>query len=134
MAQQTITLANYSDLEGVVYATDTDEPTGEVEFTSYDTNLDPTTTESVGLLASSDTWGSRFQKISQMFKNIRYLLKMLGTTDISSIGNGTVTGALSTLNSNQTEIGYASSGYYFIQTHGKKMWLYSTAVVRIDDL
>lgn len=97
MAEQQITLANYSDLEGMMYATDTDQPTGEVEFTSYDTTLDPTTTESVALLTSSDTWGSRFQKISQMFKNIRYLLKMLGTTSISSIGNGTATGAISAL-------------------------------------
>ena len=99
MAQQQITLANYDDLEGMMYATDTDQPTGEVEFSSYDSTLDPTSTESVALLTSSDTWGSRFQKISQMFKNIRYLLKMLGTTGISSIGNGTVTGAISTLNS-----------------------------------
>ena len=35
-----------------------------------------------------------------MFKNIRWLYKMLGTTDISGIGNGTVTGGLSELNSN----------------------------------
>ena len=32
-----------------------------------------------------------------MFKNIRYILGKLGTTDISSIGNGTVTGAISNL-------------------------------------
>ena len=35
-----------------------------------------------------------------MFKNVRYLYKMLGTTDISGIGDGTATGGLSTLNSN----------------------------------
>lgn len=34
-----------------------------------------------------------------MFKNVRYLYKMLGTTDISKIGNGTCTGAISSLNS-----------------------------------
>ena len=37
-----------------------------------------------------------------MFKNVRYLYKMLGTTDISSIGNGIITGTISTLNSNLT--------------------------------
>ena len=41
-------------------------------------------------------------KISQMFKNIRYLLSKLGSTDISSIGDGSVTGALSSLNNNLT--------------------------------
>lgn len=40
-----------------------------------------------------------FAKVSQMFKNVRYLYKMLGTTDISKIGNGTCTGAISSLNS-----------------------------------
>ena len=33
-----------------------------------------------------------------MFRNVRYLYKMLGTTDISQVGNGTVTGALNELN------------------------------------
>ena len=35
-----------------------------------------------------------------MAKNVRYLYKMLGTTDISELGDGTVTGALSQINSN----------------------------------
>ena len=34
-----------------------------------------------------------------MFKNVRYLWKMLGSTDISGIGDGTATGALSAINS-----------------------------------
>ena len=33
-----------------------------------------------------------------MFKNVRYLFGMLGTTDISSIGDGTVTDAISRIN------------------------------------
>lgn len=52
----------------------------------------------VNPLTSGETNKSIFAKLSQMFKNIRYLYKMLGTTDISSIGNGTVTGGLSSLN------------------------------------
>ena len=39
-----------------------------------------------------------FRKISRMFKNIRLIAKLIGTTDISSIGNGTISGALNTLN------------------------------------
>lgn len=53
---------------------------------------------SVDALTSGESNKNIFAKISQMFKNIRFLYKMLGTTDISSIGNGTVTGGLSSLN------------------------------------
>lgn len=53
----------------------------------------------VPALTSGETHKSIFAKMSQMFKNLRYLYKLLGTTDISSIGNGTVTGGLSSLNS-----------------------------------
>lgn len=52
----------------------------------------------VNPLTSGETNKSIFAKLSQMFKNLRYLYKLLGTTDISSIGNGTVTGGLSSLN------------------------------------
>ena len=35
-----------------------------------------------------------------MFKNIRYLYKLLGNADISNIDNGTVTSGLSAINNN----------------------------------
>lgn len=54
---------------------------------------------SVSKLSSGEKHYSIFAKMSQMFKNVRYLYKMFGTTDISAIGNGTCTGAISTLNS-----------------------------------
>lgn len=54
---------------------------------------------SVPKLSSGEKHSSIFAKVSQMFKNVRYLYKMLGTTDISKIGNGTCTGAISSLNS-----------------------------------
>lgn len=79
-----------------------DALTNGVEFTSADTELSPTASESVGLLNSSDIWSARLYKISKMFKNIRYLLRMLGSTNISSIGDGTITGAVSSLNGNLT--------------------------------
>ncbi len=56
--------------------------------------------EAVAQLASAETHASLFGKMSKMFKNIRTIAKLLGTTDISAIGNGTVSGALSTLNGN----------------------------------
>lgn len=52
----------------------------------------------VDILESGETHKSIFHKLSTMVKNIRYLYKLLGTTDISSIDNGTVTGGLSYLN------------------------------------
>ena len=55
---------------------------------------------SVPALTSGMTHATFLQRVSQMFKNVRYIRRMLGTTDISSIGGGTVTGALSSLNSN----------------------------------
>lgn len=72
-------------------------------FTSSDVaDGSATAWTSVTPLASGEVHSSIFAKISQMFKNIRYLYKMLGTTNISSIGGGTVTGAISTLNSKFT--------------------------------
>lgn len=54
---------------------------------------------SVSKLSSGEKHSSILKKVSQMFKNVRYLYKMLGTTDISKIGNGTCTGAISSLSS-----------------------------------
>lgn len=44
-----------------------------------------------------------FGNVSIMAKNIRWLYKMLGTTNIASIGGGTLTGAISKLN---TDLSY----------------------------
>ena len=70
-----------------------------VSFTNNDTT-NPTSWSDVSALTSGEKHTSIFTKISTMFKNIRYLYKLIGTTDISAIGNGTVTGGLSALNSN----------------------------------
>ena len=71
-------------------------------YTTFDSADDknPTTWSDVELLISKEEQRSLFSKISTMFKNIRYLYKILGTTDISNIGDGTATSAISTLNSN----------------------------------
>ena len=54
----------------------------------------------VAALASGETTSSILSKVSNMFKNIRYLYKQLGTTDISGIGTS-VTAAISALNTNK---------------------------------
>ncbi|MCI8326955.1 MAG: hypothetical protein HFI37_04175, partial [Lachnospiraceae bacterium] len=74
-----------------------------VTFTSND-QVSPSEWTDVPVLASDEKHSSIFNKISTMFKNVRYLYKMIGTTDISSIGNGTITEAVSALNTNLTKI------------------------------
>ena len=49
------------------------------------------------------------RSISTMIKNVRYLFAKLGTTDISAIGDGTVTGAIDTIDDKLSVVGgYAS--------------------------
>ena len=81
-------------------ATGGDTANNIVSFTSSDVADGLTSAwTTVSKLSSGEKHSSIFAKVSQMFKNVRYLYKMLGTTDISKIGNGTCTGAISSLNS-----------------------------------
>lgn len=80
-------------------AEDGDTSDTTVAFASSDTpDADASAWKSVATLTSGEKHSSLFAKISQMFKNVRYLYKMLGSTDISSISGGTVTGAISSHN------------------------------------
>ena len=86
-------------------ATNGDSKANKVTFTSNDVaDGEATSWTIVSKLTSGITHAAFFQRVSQMFKNVRYLYKMLGTTDISGIGDGTCSGAISTLNSNLTHI------------------------------
>ena len=86
------------DVGAVSTGGDTAENTAT--FTSSDVaNGSASAWTTVSKLSSGEKRSSIFAKVSQMFKNVRYLYKMLGTTDISKIGNGTCTGAISSLNS-----------------------------------
>ena len=70
-----------------------------MNFTSSDVEDGSATAwTSVPALKSGEKHNVILGKVSQMFKNVRYLFKMLGTTDISGIGDGTATGAISALN------------------------------------
>lgn len=80
-------------------ATGGDTANNTVAFTSGD-NTSPTAWTDVALLKSGEKHSSIMAKISNMFKNIRWLYKVLGTADISAIGDGTVRGAIATQNSN----------------------------------
>lgn len=71
-------------------------------FVSDDSSTGSSTAPAV--ITSGETHKSLFNKISTAVKNVRWLLSKMGTTDISSLGDGTVTGALSTLNSNMNHL------------------------------
>ena len=101
-----------------------------MNFTSSDVaDGSATAWTSVPALASGEKHSAILGKVSQMFKNVRYLFKMLGTTDISGIGDGTATGAISALsadlvkqkdnvNSNTSTISTLNSNlaqYFFIE-------------------
>ena len=102
-------------------AEDGDSAENTATFTSGDA-ASATAWTDVSVLQSGEKHKSVFNKISTMFKNIRYLYKMLGTSDISTIGNGTVTGAVTTINdglsnyetlANVKSKGSATQGIYF---------------------
>lgn len=87
-------------IEGV--AADSKDDT--VTFTSSDVaDGSATSWTTVTKVSSGEKHSSLFAKMSQMFKNVRYLYKLLGTTDVSSFFGGSgqdITGALATLNTN----------------------------------
>lgn len=91
-----------------------------VTFTSGDSSTGNSTPPAV--ITSGETHKSLFNKLSTAVKNVRWLLSKMGTTDISSIGNGTVTGALSTLNSRIVVQTFVSKGlgynFVFISNNG----------------
>ena len=78
-----------------------DTQNNTVTFTSAD-ETNPTAWKDVAALASKEKHSSLLNKISTMFSNVRYLYKILGTTDISALG--TVTQALANLDGNVGDI------------------------------
>ena len=91
----TVTFQSDDDVE--VFGT-TDVGTGEILDKKY-TPIDKTWHE-MEPIGNKENLGTVFGKISTLFHNVRYLYKMLGNTDISSIGDGTVTDSIHTLNEN----------------------------------
>ena len=92
-------------------ATGGDTAENTATFTSSDVaDGSASTWTNVSKLSSGEKHSSILKKVSQMFKNVRYLYKMLGTTDISKIGNGTCTGAISSLNSSLKNMCFTAIG------------------------
>lgn len=93
---------------------DADLTDNTVAFTSGDA-ASPTAWTAVSVLTSGLTIKVLFNRISTMIKNVRWLYSKLGTVDISSIGGGTVTGAISSLNSKSTYTCVNTSNNYVPQ-------------------
>ena len=66
-------------------------------FTSGD-STNPTGWADIATVTSGEKRSSLWRKFSLAVKNLRYLWKLMGTTDISDIGDGTICGAISELN------------------------------------
>lgn len=98
---------NVNDLNVAVegkLSTDGNASQVTVDFTSGDLADSDVTKDtgytSVATVGSGETATSLLTKISNVIKNVRWIYKFLGTSDISSVGNGTVTNAVTTLKSN----------------------------------
>lgn len=79
-----------------------------VTFTSYD-DTNPTAVTDVPEFTSGKI-KQLMSKISASIKNMRYLINLFGNIDISALGDGTVTGAISAINeSKQNTVAGAAS-------------------------
>ena len=70
---------------------------GEMAEGLYSDSLIPKITD-------NESFTSAMPKLTRIVNNVRYLVHALGTSDITQIGDGTITGAISTLNSNCNEL------------------------------
>ena len=77
--------------------TDGDLKDTTVSFTSGD-DLNPTGWTAIGKIFSGAKLKDMLNGFSTGIKNLRFLYKLIGTTDISKIGDGTLTGIVSALN------------------------------------
>lgn len=96
-----------------------------VTYTSNDSTTAPDATPPA-VMATGEKLSALLGKLSTFGKNVRWLLSKMGSTDISAIGDGTVTGAISTLNSNVTKRVVMRTGQTismgWIQDESNKIW------------
>jgi len=94
----------------------TDQKLANIDLTDYlkktgdASNTTVTFTEPTELAqpTTGEKLGGIIGKVSLAIKNIKTLISFIGNTDISSIGNGTVTGAISDVNGNLNGLKFAS--------------------------
>lgn len=94
------TKANQTEMEsflGTKLDKTGDSKDNTITFGSSDTTT-PSSWTDVDVIKSGETHKSLVQKIVTMIKNVRFLRKLCGSNDISSLGDGTITGAIASLN------------------------------------
>ncbi len=94
------------------------------KFNSGDID-NPTEWANVPVLESDEEHDSMWRKVSLFFKNVRYLWKLMGNTSLSGIGDGTVTGAISSLNTglNWKYVGYVTGTDRLSLPFHKEVWV-----------
>lgn len=97
-----ITAAERAKWDGKMEATG-DSANNTVTFSSGDAAEAISWTD-IERVASGEKHSSLFRKVSLAIKNLRYLWKVLGTTSLKGIGDGTVTGAINELNTGLSNI------------------------------
>lgn len=103
-------LVNYYD------KTTTDQKLANIDLTDYLKKTGDASNTTVAFTEPADlaqpTTGEKLSgiigKVSLAIKNIKTLISLIGNTDISSIGNGTVTGAISDVNGKLSGLKFAS--------------------------
>lgn len=117
-------LVNYYD------KTTTDKKLANINLTDYlkktgdSSNTTVTFNEPTELAqpTTGEKLGGIIGKVSLAIKNVKTLISLIGNTDISSIGNGTVTGAISDVNGKLMTPDYKSAvniqSNYLCQTNG----------------
>ena len=91
-----VTAAERTKWDGKMETTG-DSKDNKVVFSSGDA-ASPSGWEDIEVMTSGEKHSSLFRKMSLAVKNLRYLWRLLGTTSLAGIGDGTVTGAISSLN------------------------------------
>ena len=95
----------------------------EFESADHETEVDA---ELPAVLEKKETLGSLFGKVSQAVKNIRWIIKTIGEADISTIGDGTIKGAVNSLNLKMD--GNATYSMDEVNTH--KKWINGRDIYR----
>ncbi len=85
---------------------------GESQLEGYSTANGGRKWHTMPPLSIKDKFSEAIKKVTTLFHNVRYLYEVLGSSDISNLADGTVTGALSKLNTDLGGIKFIEFGLY----------------------
>ena len=91
-----------------------------VAFTSEDTDESPTLWKDIGRIVSGKL-KEILNRVSIMSNNLKYLRKLCGTTDVSKIADGTLTGIVNSLNTDIQTLGDRYTAFNIGANSGRKL-------------